>query len=183
MFIRKRERKLILTYLFTEGVMTSNKFYTTDFVVTPADEHNPVAITVPNWQVIKLLQSLTDKGYVRSTFNWSHYYWFLTEEGIEYLREFLHLPADVKPRTEMKSAAVPNPLLGGEPRYGDRDGRGGDRGDRRGGGDRRPPREGGYERREGGDRRPPREGGAREGGGFGRARNSDEGGYRRAPAQ
>lgn len=130
--------------------MTSNKSYTSQFVLQAGDE-NQSEVTVPNLQVIKLMQSLDSKGFVRTTFNWSHYYWFLTEEGVEYLREYLHLPEDVKPNTEMKSASNP---IGGE----------------------RPQRDGRYGGREGGrygDRGPRREGG------FGRSRNRDEGGYRR----
>ena len=150
MFIRKRERKLILTYLFTEGVMTAEKNYNSEFVIQAADEINPL-ITVPNLQVIKLMQSLTSKGFVRTTFNWNHFYYFLTEEGVEHLREYLHLPADVKPLTEMKSAA-PQPIAGAPGGHrGDR----GDRGDRGGfgrrreGGDRRyGNNDGGYRRRE-----------------------------------
>lgn len=64
---------------------------------------------------------------------------FLTDKGIEYLREYLNLPADVVPAT-LKKAARP---IGERPRpMGDRP-----RGDR-------PPREGGFGRdsyrREGG---------------------------------
>jgi small subunit ribosomal protein S10e len=169
MFIRKRERKLILSYLFTEGVMTTEKNYTSNFVIQPADDtNNTPEITVPNLQVIKLMQSLDSKGFVRTTFNWSHYYWFLTEEGIEYLRDFLHLPASVKPATEMPSA-TPAPVVGG--RDDRRGGYGGDRGGRGGyGGDRGG--RGGYGGDRGGDR-----------GGFGRSRNRDEGNYRRASDQ
>ena len=44
------------------------------------------------------------------------YYWYLTDAGIEYLRGFLHLPAEVVPETLKKPAARPGarPLDGGE---------------------------------------------------------------------
>merc|ERR1712226_743823 len=43
--------------------------------------------------------SLKSKGYVREQFAWRHYYWYLTNEGILYLRDFLHLPAEIVPAT------------------------------------------------------------------------------------
>ena len=61
-------------------------------------------ITVPNLQVLKLMQSLTSRGYVRTTFNWQWNYYFLTDEGIEYLREYLHLPVEIVPNTLKKPA-------------------------------------------------------------------------------
>lgn len=42
---------------------------------------------VPNLVVIKLCQSLTSRGYVATSFSWQWYYYTLTNEGIEYLRE------------------------------------------------------------------------------------------------
>ena len=45
------------------------------------------------------LQSLKSQGYVREQFAWRHFYWYLTNEGIEYLRNYLHLPAEIVPAT------------------------------------------------------------------------------------
>lgn len=56
-------------------------------------------INVPNLYVMKLMQSLTSKGLVTATFNWSHHYWFLTNTGIEHLREYLGLPEEIVPAT------------------------------------------------------------------------------------
>jgi hypothetical protein len=47
------------------------------------------------WYV--LFQSLKSRGYVSEQFAWRHFYWYLTNEGISYLRNFLHLPAEVRP--------------------------------------------------------------------------------------
>lgn len=58
---------------------------------------------VPNLHVMKLMQSLNSRGYVRETFNWQWFYWYLTDEGLEYLREYLHLPSDIVPKTHKKS--------------------------------------------------------------------------------
>jgi len=45
-------------------------------------------LDVPNLQVIKALQSLTSKGFVKTQFCWQWYYYTLTPEGVEYLREW-----------------------------------------------------------------------------------------------
>lgn len=39
------------------------------------------------------------RGYLREQFAWQHYYWILTDTGIEYLRQYLHLPSTVEPLT------------------------------------------------------------------------------------
>ena len=58
-----------------------------------------VLTKIPNIQVIKLMQSLKTRGYVKETFNWQIYYWTLTDTGITYLREYLHLGDNVVPAT------------------------------------------------------------------------------------
>ena len=50
-------------------------------------------------QVIKALTSLKSRGYVKEQFAWRHYYWYLTNEGIQYLRDYLHLPSEIVPST------------------------------------------------------------------------------------
>ncbi|RHY27689.1 hypothetical protein DYB32_006614 [Aphanomyces invadans] len=91
-------RIAVYSYLFKEGVMVGKK----DFF---APKHGDV--DVPNLQVIKLMQSLHSRGYVKETFNWQWYYWYLTAEGIEYLRAYLHLPTEIVPATLKKQAARP----------------------------------------------------------------------------
>ena len=83
-------------------------------------------------QVIKMMQSFKSKELVTERFAWRHYYWcascyaepcagaepcavtclceplvsasrFLTDEGIEYLREYLNLPSEIVPATLKKS--------------------------------------------------------------------------------
>jgi small subunit ribosomal protein S10e len=56
-----------------------------------------------------MMQSFRSKGFVREQFNWQYFYWFLTNEGIEYLRTYLHLPEDVVPNTLKKPKAQPKP--------------------------------------------------------------------------
>lgn len=109
MLISKKNRKEVYKYLFQEGVLFAEK----DFNL-PAHPELP---DIPNLQVIKLMQSFKSKEYVTELFAWRHYYWFLTDEGVIYLREYLNLPSDVVPATQMKSA---KPLERGPPR-GDND--------------------------------------------------------------
>jgi small subunit ribosomal protein S10e len=71
---------------------------------------------------------------VKTRFSWQYYYYTLTPEGLDYLREWLHLPAEIVPQTHIKqqrSHAPPRGMLSGD---GDRrpGGRGGPRGDRDG---------------------------------------------------
>ena len=54
---------------------------------------------IPNIQVIKLMQSLKTREFVKETFNWQIYYWTITEKGVTYLREYLHLGETVVPMT------------------------------------------------------------------------------------
>mmetsp|Transcript_12932 Transcript_12932/g.32590 ORF Transcript_12932/g.32590 Transcript_12932/m.32590 type:complete len:161 (+) Transcript_12932:112-594(+) len=141
MLIPKKNRIEIYKYLFREGVLYAKKDFN-------APKHPD--IDVPNLQVIKLMQSLTSKEFVKEQFAWRHYYWFLTNEGIEYLREYLNLPSEIVPNTLKKSTRN----LERRPPMGDR-----------------PPRR--FNDREGGDRR---EGGYRSApGGFGRGAPLDKG--------
>lgn len=96
--------------IFTEGVLFAKK----DFNLPK----HPLIESVPNLQVIKLMQSFKSKEYVRETFAWMHYYWFLTNEGIEFFRTYLNLPSDVVPATLKKSAKPIGRPFGGPP--GDR---------------------------------------------------------------
>merc|ERR1712107_440436 len=86
----------IYEHLFKEGVMVAEK----DF---HAPKH-PELETIPNLQVIKALTSLKSRGYVKEQFAWRHYYWSLTNEGIQYLRDFLPLPPEIAPATLKRQA-------------------------------------------------------------------------------
>lgn len=85
-------------------------------------------LEIPNLQVVKALQSLTSRGYVHTQFSWQWYFYTLTDEGVEYLREFLHLPAEIVPSTHKRPARAARAPIGGgregayRPPRGDRDG-------------------------------------------------------------
>lgn len=95
------------------------------------------------------MQSFKSKEYVKEAFAWRHYYWYLSDSGLEYLRTYLNLPSEIVPATMKKSS---RPATGRPMEV-----------------DRPPRRDGGYGDRPGGDR-----GEYRSAGGFGRG--TDKGG-------
>eukprot|EP00928_Gymnodinium_smaydae_P029938 TRINITY_DN223_c1_g1_i1.p1 TRINITY_DN223_c1_g1~~TRINITY_DN223_c1_g1_i1.p1 ORF type:complete len:113 (+),score=24.50 TRINITY_DN223_c1_g1_i1:2-340(+) len=66
-----------------------------------AHRHNELE-DIPNLHVMMVLRSLCSRNYLTEKFNWQWHYYFLTNEGIDYLREVLHLPAQVCPSTFTK---------------------------------------------------------------------------------
>ncbi|CAI5657715.1 unnamed protein product [Oreochromis niloticus] len=73
MLMPKKNRIAIYELLFKEGVMVAKK-----------DVH------------LAKHPELADKN---EQFAWRHFYWYLTNEGIQYLRDFLHLPPEIVPAT------------------------------------------------------------------------------------
>ena len=60
-----------------------------------------------NIEVLALLKSLSSRNYVKETFNWRWFYYVLTPEGIQYLREYLAIPEEVVPATIKKAQKNP----------------------------------------------------------------------------
>merc|ERR1711934_1053204 len=119
MIIPTDDRLKIWRTLFQEGVMIAAK----DTRSTHADTK------VRNLFVMKALQSLKSKGFVKENYTWQHYHWALTDEGITYLREQLSLPENVMPNTlkrtqepQARPDRRPNKVGEGRPVYGNRDG-------------------------------------------------------------
>lgn len=79
MLIPLNIRNSIYEYLLSEGVMTAIED------VSPKCVHP--AIKVRNLYVMNVMKSLVSRGYVKKRFAWRTFYWFLTNEGIDYLRE------------------------------------------------------------------------------------------------
>jgi small subunit ribosomal protein S10e len=93
---------LINLYFFspkTEGTLVCKK---DGYLAKHSDE-----IPIPNLEVMCLLKTFKSKGFVKETFNWQCYYFYLTNEGIEYLRQYLSLPADIVPATLKVTAQRP----------------------------------------------------------------------------
>ncbi|KXN67588.1 putative 40s ribosomal protein s10 [Conidiobolus coronatus NRRL 28638] len=122
MLISKQNRKIIYENLFKEGVLVAKKDYNLP--------RHPT-LKVSNLEVIKACQSLNSRGYVKTQFSWQYYYYSLTDEGINYLREYLHLPAEIVPATHKKVTRTSAPRAGGRDWDGERAPRG-DREDYRG---------------------------------------------------
>ncbi|KAG0706711.1 Plectin/S10 domain-containing protein [Suillus ampliporus] len=113
MIITKQNRRTIYENLFKEGVLVAKKDY-----------------NAPKHEELDAMQSLTSRGLVKTQFSWQWYYYVLTPEGVDYLREWLHLPNEIVPSTHKRAARAPRPATvrpgGGEgayraPRGGDRD--------------------------------------------------------------
>ena len=99
MFIPKANRIAVFSYLFREGVLVVKKD-----TVSPTHPHIEGCT---NLEVLNLMKSLNSRGYIRITFSWQHNYCYLTPEGIEYLRGYLALPAEIVPATHKKAATRP----------------------------------------------------------------------------
>merc|ERR1711923_512781 len=121
MLMPKKNLVAIYENLFKEGCMVAKKDVN-------APKHPE--LDVPNLHVIKALTSLKSRGYVKEQFAWRHFYWYLTNEGIQYLRDYLHLPPEIVPATLKRQArtdARPRPSaaaggrsFGDKPADGDR---------------------------------------------------------------
>ncbi|KAJ7998922.1 hypothetical protein DPEC_G00210010 [Dallia pectoralis] len=128
MLMPKKNRVAIYELLFKEGVMVAKKDVHLAKHPELADKN------VPNLHVMKAMLTLKSLGYVKEQFAWRHFYWYLTNEGIQYLRDFLHLPPEIVPATLRRQmrpeTARPRPK-GMEGERGDRPARfnrdGGDR--------------------------------------------------------
>ena len=110
MLVDRKDTLLVYRQLFEDGVFTTIDDVHATYVL--GKDENGEDITVSNLKVIKLLQSLWSRGYVKKTYCWCHFYYTLTDSGLQYLREFLHLPADIVPNTHKRT----NPTLPREER-------------------------------------------------------------------
>lgn len=70
-------------------------------------EHKETGVS--NLEVVKMMLSLKSRGFVKENFCWAHHYFYLTDAGIEYLRQYLHLPADIVPATLKKQVVAGRP--------------------------------------------------------------------------
>mmetsp|Transcript_9148 Transcript_9148/g.16684 ORF Transcript_9148/g.16684 Transcript_9148/m.16684 type:complete len:140 (-) Transcript_9148:128-547(-) len=99
MFIPKSNRIAVFSYLFREGVLVVKKD-----TVSPTHPHIEGCT---NLEVMCLMKSLKSRAFIRETFSWQHHYCYLTPEGIEYLRTYLALPAEIVPATHKKAPTRP----------------------------------------------------------------------------
>lgn len=99
MLIPKKDIKTIYTYVMTEGVVVVKK--------DPRLPKHP-EMPVSNLYVMSVLRSLKSRGYVTEEFSWQHHYYYLNDEGILFLRNYLHMPETVVPATIAKASARPS---------------------------------------------------------------------------
>ncbi|KAM3873606.1 plectin-like [Diretmus argenteus] len=90
MVMPMKDLRAIYELLFRDGVMVAKKDK------RPQTKH-PEIPSVGNLQVIRAMVSLKSRGYVKETFAWRHFYWYITNEGIVYLRDYLRLPPEIVP--------------------------------------------------------------------------------------
>uniref|UniRef100_A0A8I5NV21 Small ribosomal subunit protein eS10 n=1 Tax=Papio anubis TaxID=9555 RepID=A0A8I5NV21_PAPAN len=93
MLMPKKNRIAIHELLFKEGVMVAKKDVHMPKQPKLADKN------VPSVHVMKAMQSLKSRGYKKEQFAWKHFYWYLTNEDIHYLRDYLHLSPETVPAT------------------------------------------------------------------------------------
>jgi small subunit ribosomal protein S10e len=143
-----KEKVKIYTYFLQEGVFACRKDNTS----------KNETLDISNLHCFLVMRSLISRKFATEIFRWQWHYYFLTQDGIKYLREYLGLPSTVIPNTynvnqenndeEQKEEGGEE---GGEKRgRGERRGRGRGRGGRGGRGGRRGGKRGGDEE-EGGD--------------------------------
>ncbi|CAL8260213.1 unnamed protein product, partial [Boreogadus saida] len=99
-----RDLRTIYELLFRDGVMVAKKDK------RPQTKH-PEIPGISNLQVMRAMLSLKSRGYVKETYCWRHFYWYLSNEGIVYLRDYLRLPAEIVPaslqRVKRPAAMLP----------------------------------------------------------------------------
>ncbi len=131
-----KEKVKIYTHFLQEGVFACRK----------DNVSKNETLDIPNLHCFLVMRSLISRKFATEIFSWQWHYYFLTEDGINYLREYLGLPNTVIPNTykfneaneedQKEEEGEEREKRGGERRGGERRGRGrgrGGRGGRRGG--------------------------------------------------
>ena len=97
--VSREERRAIFEYLLKEGTIVVKKD-----AYLPA--HQQLA-SISNLHVMMIVKSLTSRGCLNQVYNWGWSYYFLTNQGVEYLIKELGLPVDclIVPATHAKKRA------------------------------------------------------------------------------
>ena len=67
-------------------------------------------LDVLNLEVIKTMQSLTSKCYVKTQFSWQWYYYVLTPDGLDFLRQRSDNFSGIQFKSHFHSSAFTFPL-------------------------------------------------------------------------
>jgi small subunit ribosomal protein S10e len=90
-------KKSVYERIFNDGVIVVKKD-------SKVKEHRDFK-GVSNLHVMMITKSLHSKGYLIEKFNWGYHYYFLSDEGVEFLRDYLHLDASAVPETHQVKTA------------------------------------------------------------------------------
>ena len=121
-----KEKVKIYTYFLQEGVFACKKDNTS----------KNETLDIPNLHCFLVMRSLISRKFATEIFKWQWHYYFLTPEGIKYLREYLGLPGSVIPNTykvNTENNDEENKEGGDDEKDRERKGRGRGRGRPRGG--------------------------------------------------
>ena len=120
-----KDKVKLYTYFLKEGVFACKKDNTT----------KNANVDIPNLYCFLIMRSLVSRKMATEIFSWQWHYYFLTKQGVEYLREYLGVPANIVPNTYKLDEQEEQPKEeGGEEKKkkkGERRERG-ERGERRG---------------------------------------------------
>ena len=97
--VSREERRAIFEYLLKEGVIVVKK----DAYLP---QHGQIT-SVSNLHVMMIVKSLKSRGCLNEVYSWGWSYYFLTNQGVEYLIKELGLPVDclIVPATHAKKRA------------------------------------------------------------------------------
>ena len=96
--VSAKDKRAIYLYLLQEGVFCSKKDYS----------KNNEILNIPNINCFLVMRSLVARKYCTEIFSWQWHYYFLTETGVKFLREYLGLPEAIIPKTHKFDAAPQN---------------------------------------------------------------------------
>ena len=105
--VSKQNRRAVYTQLFNDGVIVVEKNF--------AKKEHQDCKGVSNLEVLMLTKSLASRNFVSGKFSWGWNYYTLNDQGIEYLREQLGLPAAAVPNTMSKQARPVKETEAGRP--------------------------------------------------------------------
>ena len=137
--IPKKNRDDLYRFFFTEGVICCHKNRLGVWRASLGGKR----IEMPVNHVMQLMRQLKSRGLLKEQFAWRHFYWFLNDAGVAFMRKYLFLAENVVPNTQRKPEKEenferrPQREEGGERRgrgRGGRGGRGGEGGRGRGAG-------------------------------------------------
>ena len=97
--VPRKNRDDTYRFLFTEGVLCCPK----NRLAKWHGQLGGKRFDIPIIQVMQMMRAMKSKGLIKEQFAWKHYYWFLLDTGVEFLRKYLYLADNVVPNTQKKA--------------------------------------------------------------------------------